>query len=87
MFSQIKVAIAAGIALLVAGLAAVAGYYRLKVAKKENEISTIKKDSLQSALDQLSDAQETVRRVEGEENDKAEKARKSAKRGDRSHFS
>lgn len=87
ILTQLKSYGAAIIGVIMAGLGILAGFFKLRLEQKKREISDIKKDSAQHAMEQIQDAQEAQHKAGVKADDKAKKDIESAKRGDRSHFS
>ena len=57
ILTQIKGYLMAGVGVLVAILAGIAGFFKLRLEQKKREISDIKKDSLQESMEQLQKAE------------------------------
>jgi len=84
MFAQAKVYMAAAVGVLIAALAGLAGYFKLRVAQKDKQISDIKKDSLQHAVDQLQDANQASHDAGVKADAEAKTQRDKVTNGDRS---
>lgn len=84
ILTQLKSYGAAIVGVIVAGLGILAGFFKLRLEAKKREISDIKKDSAQHAMEQIQDAQEAMHKAGVEANEKAKKGREKVIAGDRS---
>jgi len=86
MFTQAKVILAAGVGIVIAALAGLAGYFKLRVAQKDKQIADTKAASLAASEKLLRDAQNGRQQAGVKADEKAMEDRAEASRGDRSHF-
>lgn len=84
ILTQLKGYLMAGVGVLVALLAGLAGFFKMRVEQKKREIADIKKDSLEESMEQLQDAQEAMHKAGVNKDEKTKTERQAVIDGDRS---